>query len=225
MGLFDGKKAAGDPPKRGGLGKRLATIVVALVFVSAALGNCGKQQAQPTEGDDRGKAPVASKEKPEREEPKEIDQLGRFVDEYNAIAETPITPVERFDPHDSSGTHYKREFRLQAFDGSLGLAGTCGDLSVQLVNYGSYGGYYSSRSSFRAYASGPYEQVIEFYRVAARVLDPNVSDASIDEAVEYALSAGGSAVIKDSTINPTILSAHPQRTSEAMLDTGKYAAS
>nr|WP_314638714.1 hypothetical protein [uncultured Olsenella sp.] len=225
MRFSDRKKSNSAVPGRRGLNKKLIAIVIVLIFASSAFGNCGKHE-QTVPKNDQESVPAATQEEPKEEEPNEVDHLARFVDEYNAAAETPIVPAERFDPHDSSGEHYKREFRLSAFNGSLGLAGTCGDLHVNLINYGSYGGSYSSNKSFRVYASGPYEQVIEFYRVAARVLDPNVSETAIDAAVERALDGSGNGVTIDgSSINPTILSARAEVTSEAMLDTDKYAVS
>lgn len=196
---------------RGGGGLRV--ILLALVVI-VALGVFGTRHSSPPteanvpEGESKGDS---------------TDYLMRFVDEYNAIAETKITPGERFSPHDKESPYYRTEFRLGAYNKSLGLAATCGDVSVLVVNYGKQNEYSSGNNDFRVYASGPADQVITFYRVSARVLDPGVSDDAVEAAINHATEYGGNGeVIRGSTINPTTLMIRPRGVSEAMLDTGKY---
>ena len=197
--------------ERGGGGLRV--ILLALVVI-VALGVFGTRHSSPPteanvpEGESKGDS---------------TDYLMRFVDEYNAIAETKITPGERFSPHDKESPYYRTEFRLGAYNESLGLAATCGDVSVLIVNYGKQNEYSSGNNDFRVYASGPADQVITFYRVSARVLDPGVSDDTVEAAINHATEYGGNGeVIRESTINPTTLMIRPRGVSEAMLDTRKY---
>lgn len=196
---------------RGGGGLRV--ILLALVVI-VALGVFGTRHSSPPteanvpEGESKGDS---------------TDYLLKFVDEYNAIAKTKITPGERFSPHDKESPYYRTEFRLGAFNESLGMAATCGDVSVLIVNYGKQNEYSSGNNDFRVYASGPADQVTAFYRVSARVLDPSVSDDAVEDVIGNASEHGeNGGKIRGSSINPTNLILRPNGVSEAMLDTGKY---
>lgn len=196
---------------RGGGGLRV--ILLALVVI-VALGVFGTRHSSPPteanvpEGESKGDS---------------TDYLLKFVDEYNAIADVKIAPGERFSPHDKDSPYYRTEFRLGAYNESLGMAATCGDVSVLIVNYGKQNEYSSGNNDFRVYASGPADQVTAFYRVSAKVLDPSVSDDAIEAAIDDASRYDGNGeVIQGSSINPTILFLRPKGVSEAMLDTRKY---
>lgn len=196
---------------RGGGGLRV--ILLALVVI-VALGVFGTRHSSPPteanvpEGESKGDS---------------TDYLLKFVDEYNAIAETKIEPGERFSPHDKDSPYYRTEFRLGAYNESLGLAASCGGVSVLIVNYGKQNEYSSGNNDFRVYASGPADQVTAFYRVSAKVLDPSVSDDAIEDVIGNASEHGeNGGKIRGSTINPTNLILRPNGVSEAMLDTGKY---
>lgn len=199
-------------PRQGGGRLRAVLIVVAVLLAFGLFGNAGRSPSPPgTSGHDG----VAKEDS--------TDYLLKFVDEYNAIAEAKITPGERFSPHDKDSPHYRTEFRLGAFNESLGMAATCGDVSVLIVNYGKQNKYSSGNNDFRVYASGPADQVTAFYRVSAKVLDPSVSDDAIEAAIDDASRYDGNGeVIQGSSINPTILFLRPKGVSEAMLDTRKY---
>ncbi len=151
--------------------------------------------------------------------PEPVNYLQKFVDEYNAVSASPLTVVEEFSPHEK-GDHYRTEFRLTPYIDSLGLYCTSETLAVSIVNYG------SRKAEFRVYADGPADAVISFYRIAAKILDPNVTDEALDKAVDYAINhAGGNGLlIEGSNIEPTILfAANSTPTAEAMLDTRHYA--
>lgn len=197
--------------ERGGKPK-VILAAFAVLLILGIFGNAGRSPSPPgTSGHDG----VAKEDS--------TDYLLKFVDEYNAIAETKITPGERFSPHDKDSPYYRTEFRLGAFNESLGMAATCGDVSVLIVNYGKQNEYSSGNNDFRVYASGPADQVISFYRVSAKVLDPNVSDDAIEDVIGNASEHGeNGGKIRGSSINPTNLILRPNGVSETMLDTGKY---
>lgn len=200
---------SGSGRGRGGL----RVILLALVVI-VALGVFGtRHSSPPTEAN-----------VPEGESKEDsTDYLSKFVGEYNAIADVKIVPGERFSPHDKESPYYRTEFRLGAYNESLGLAATCGDVSILIVNYGKQNKYSSGNNDFRVYASGPADQVTAFYRVSAKVLDPSVSDDAIEAAIDDASRYDGNGeVIQGSSINPTILFLRPKGVSEAMLDTRKY---
>lgn len=195
-------------------GGKLKVILAAfaVILILSIFGNAGRSPSPPgTSGHDG----VAKEDS--------TDYLLKFVDEYNAIAEAKITPGERFSPHDKDSPHYRTEFRLGAFNESLGMAATCGDVSVLIVNYGKQNKYSSGNNDFRVYASGPADQVTAFYRVSAKVLDPSVSDDAIEDVIGNASEHGeNGGKIRGSSINPTNLILRPNGVSETMLDTGKY---
>ena len=197
--------------ERGGKLKVILAVFAVLLILSI-FGNAGRSPSPPgTSGHDG----VAKEDS--------TDYLLKFVDEYNAIADVKIVPGERFSPHDKESPYYRTEFRLGAFNESLGMAATCGDVSVLIVNYGKQNEYSSGNNDFRVYASGPADQVIAFYRVSAKVLDPNVSDDAIEDVIGNALEHGeNGGKIRGSSINPTNLILRPKGVSEAMLDTRKY---
>lgn len=199
-------------PRQGGGRLKVVLIVVAVLLAFGLFGNSG-----------RSSSPVGVSPSDGGAEEDSTDYLSKFVDEYNAIAETKIEPGERFSPHDKDSPYYRTEFRLGAYNESLGMAASCGDVSVLIVNYGKQNKYSSGNNDFRVYASGPADQVTAFYRVSAKVLDPGVSDDAVEAAINHATEYGGNGeVIRGSTINPTTLMIRPRGVSEAMLDTGKY---
>jgi hypothetical protein len=199
-------------PRQGGGRLKVVLIVVAVLLAFGLFGNAG-----------RSSSPVGVSPSDGGAEEDSTDYLSKFVDEYNAIAETKIEPGERFSPHDKDSPYYRTEFRLGAFNESLGMAATCGDVSVLIVNYGKQNEYSSGNNDFRVYASGPADQVTAFYRVSAKVLDPSVSDDAIEDVIGNASEHGeNGGKIRGSSINPTNLILRPNGVSEAMLDTGKY---
>jgi hypothetical protein len=208
---MDAIAKASRPGERDGRIKA-AFATFAILLALSLLGNVG---CSPSSAGVSGSDGVAKEES--------TDYLLKFVDEYNAIAKTKITPGERFSPHDKESPYYRTEFRLGAYNESLGLAATCGDVSILIVNYGKQNEYSSGNNDFRVYASGPADQVTAFYRVSAKVLDPSVSDDAIEDVIGNASEHGeNGGKIRGSSINPTNLILRPNGVSETMLDTGKY---
>ena len=106
-----------------------------------------------------------------------------FVSNYNKIAKTPITDRIKFDPKDRESGYYRTEYRLTAWDGSIGEAAKIGSAEIEMVNYGSYGGYYEN-NSFRIYVTADsVEEILDIFSVAAKVMDPEITDAEIQETI------------------------------------------
>lgn len=198
-----------EPERRGG---RLRVVFVAFA-VLLVLGIFGSAGCNPSP------AGVSSPGRGVEED--STDYLLKFVDEYNTIAETKIAPGERFAPHDRNGPHYRTEFRLGAYNESLGMTAVCGDVSVLIVNYGKQNEYSPENTDFRVYASGPTDQVTTFYRISAKVLDPSVSGDAVEAAIDDSSKYGGNGeTIQGSHISTTLL--FRRDTLEVMLDTSKY---
>ena len=106
-----------------------------------------------------------------------------FVSNYNKIAKTPITDRIKFDPKDRESGYYRTEYRLTAWDGSIGEAAKIGSAEIEMVNYGSYGGYYEN-NSFRIYVTADsVEEILGIFSAAAKVMDPEITDAEIQETI------------------------------------------
>lgn len=94
---MDAIAKASRPGERGGRIKA-AFATFAILLALSLLGNVG---CSPSSAGVSGSDGVAEEDS--------TDYLLKFVDEYNAIAETKIEPGERFSPHD-------KESQRRAFD-------------------------------------------------------------------------------------------------------------
>lgn len=188
--------------------KALAVILVLILGLTAR----NQYQKQATQNSKKPDTKQSSKQEAPQES---VDYISKFIDKYNASAQTPIEKGEQFDPHDNEGDHYRREFRLSAFDGSVGMAAKCGDLSVDIINYGGYGGFNKQNKSLRVYAFGPKEQIAQFFRAAAPILDSKVSQDDVIEASTEFDSSGYPGHINNSSITSYI---NGGKLAETMLD-------
>ena len=118
------------------------------------------------------------------------DYIENFVSNYNKAAETPITERVKFDPKDRESGYYRTEYRLTAWDGSVGEAGSIGNAKIEMVNYGSYGGYYDN-NSFRVYVTAEsVDEILEIFPIMAKIIDPTVSDGEIQDTIEHVREYG-----------------------------------
>ena len=90
--------------------------------------------------------------------------VNAFVAQYNSTHEVQITDTVQYDPHEqheNSGPYSRTEFRLPAYTKSVGLHGSIGDDSIDLVSFGALGDY----SDFRIYLYQPdndWKQAIQY---------------------------------------------------------------
>lgn len=118
------------------------------------------------------------------------DYIENFVSNYNKVAETPITERVKFDPKDRESGYYRTEYRLTAWDGSVGEAASIGNAKIEMVNYGSYGGYYDN-NSFRVYVTAEsVDEILEMFPIMAKIIDPTVSDGEIQDTIEHVREYG-----------------------------------
>ncbi|MDU1325738.1 MAG: hypothetical protein E6933_11160 [Clostridiales bacterium] len=125
--------------------------------------------------------PEAPIEAPAVEEP-EVEQsmVDVFIERYNATAPTVITDAVEVDVTDEESGHYRTEFRLGAFEGSIAKTGRIGDIVIDIVNCG------WDNDELRIYADGiTQEQAVEIVKYAAPIMDSEVSDADLQDVLDY----------------------------------------
>lgn len=131
------------------------------------------EQEQPTEEPNADKA---TDEKSVAEQ----STVDEFIEEYNAIAPTPITDAVEVDVTDQTSGHYRTEFRLGAFKGAGAKTGKIGDIVIDIVNCG------WQLDELRIYADGiSPEQASEIVKYASPVMDPDVPSDDLQSVLNY----------------------------------------
>ena len=110
--------------------------------------------------------------------------LDAFIAEYNNLADADFAVDEYFDPQDSTGSHYRTEYRLSAWKNGVGASGHIGSFSVDFVAY---------RDGVRMYAQGDTDPATADYagfanmlRDAVKVYSKNADASALDQiATEY----------------------------------------
>lgn len=176
-------------------GKSKKTVAIVVFAVLLLVGACSqafqKKDASPSSGaaqtevaspDSKGGSQAETNAKT----PEKGELISDFVDSFNAASPTKITDTATFDPQDRNSGHYRTEYRLGAFEGSTGMHGKIGDLSIDVVEYGSYNGYWNT-GKLRVYIEGAEAEAHDAFRTAAKVLDPKLPDDAIQGVMdEYA---------------------------------------
>lgn len=130
---------------------------------------------------DSGSAPAEVEAAGQSDQPSDwVDpskaDLQQFIDYYNSKASTPFVQTETFDPKDTSSPHYRREYRLSAWDGSQGVSGTIGTVSVDFVKYS---------SGIRMYAKAQnldFSSIMSVFKDATPIFAPSVTAETLDSA-------------------------------------------
>ena len=148
--------------------KKFMSLTIAMVMVFFLVA-CG------------GNSEEVSTEEPSTEEPiVELSRVDLFIDEYNKVAENYITDIVEVDVTDKESGHYRTEFRLGAFKGSIAKTGKIGDIVIDIVNCG------WQKEELRIYADGiTREQAAEIVKYAAPVMDPDVPSEELQEVLDY----------------------------------------
>lgn len=136
-------------------------------------GQVTSEQERPTE--------VLEVERQADEEPVvEQTMVDVFVEGYNATAPTPITETVEVDVTDKTSGHYRTEFRLGAFEGSIAKTGKIGDAIIDIVNCG------WQLDELRIYVDGiSPEQATEIVKYASPVMDPDMSSEELQDVLDY----------------------------------------
>lgn len=122
-----------------------------------------------------------SAEKTNAEEPVvEQSVVDAFIEGYNATTSTPITDVVEVDVTDKESGHYRTEFRLGTFKGSIAKTGKIGDIVIDIVNCG------WQKDELRIYADDiTPEQAAEIVKYAAPIMDPDVLSEDLQDVLDY----------------------------------------
>ena len=114
------------------------------------------------------------------DEVSDYDVIDTFIEKYNAIADKQLTnPVEIDIPPPE---HYRTEFRLNAYKGAVAKQCTIDNTTVDIVNYGSNGGFWNNDNIRMYLTTDDAEFAVEFFNSAVKVLDPTVTDDDIARA-------------------------------------------
>lgn len=111
--------------------------------------------------------------------------LEDFISRYNELADTPISNSVSFDPTDKESGYYRHEYRLNPWQGSVGEAGKIGESTIEITNYGLYGGFYDENDSIRIhFTTNTIEEIISVTPDLLKALDPSVTEAEIQEVLQ-----------------------------------------
>lgn len=117
----------------------------------------------------------------EDSEEAEVSFLDAFVEKFNENSDVPLEFVEEFTPSDNESEHYRTEFRLSAYSDALGKSYSYGKSTVDLIGRKSWSG-----EIIRIYMDDvKFEQCVNMLRTASPLMDPDIKEDEIEEAVEY----------------------------------------
>ncbi len=164
--------------------KKLFTLVLAIIItlsIVACGNNLDKQPLEePKEEQTAGKQEQSTENSNVEELLVEQSKVDAFIERYNTTAPTPITDVVEVDITDKESGHYRTEFRLGSFKGSITKTGKIGDIVIDIVNCG------WQKDELRIYADGiTPEQAGEVVKYAAPIMDSNVSSEELQDVLDY----------------------------------------
>jgi len=105
--------------------------------------------------------------------------VSKFISDINESGEIKLEFVEDFIPSDKNSSHYRTEFRLDAYRDALGKSYKYGDATIDII-------LSSNGAIERIYMEGAlYEQCENMIRYASPLLDSTVTDSDIQETIDY----------------------------------------
>ena len=144
----------------------LLTIFLCLVLVLSSCGNSSSQEEPATETQGG------------------IEILYSFIDQFNSVSPIQIVDIEECDITDKESGHYRTEFRLTPFQTSISLVGKYSDTSFDIIAYGHNAVNNQDYEDMRIYVSGlSKEQAMEIVKYASPILDSELTNTEIDDAV------------------------------------------
>ncbi len=124
-------QAAKTQKSKSGKWKILAGFLVLCLLVSFCTGgNKSKSDSSNSKEEQQATEQVAETEEPQVEEAAEkpANNGELFIQRYNESCRTePIQAIEEFTPHDRDNPYYEVEFRLPAYDKTLGIHCSIGE--------------------------------------------------------------------------------------------------
>ena len=105
-----------------------------------------------------------------------------LVGTFNETSETQLVFAENFVPSDSTNSHYRHEFRLNAYSDAIGKSYAFGDEIVDTVAHTDiFNGMH-----IRVYSKGiSINAAIQLLTNVSPILDKEISDETINEAIDY----------------------------------------
>ena len=105
-----------------------------------------------------------------------------LVGTFNETSETQLVFAENFVPSDSTNSHYRHEFRLNAYSDAIGKSYAFGDEIVDIVAHTDiFNGMH-----IRVYSKGiSINAAIQLLTNVSPILDKEISDETINEAIDY----------------------------------------
>lgn len=165
-----------------GLLKWMGIVFLALVVIGV-LANLFGDKSEDTASDSASEDTVAVENNGEH-------LIDEFIASYNAAADVDITDTSTFDPQDRESGHYRTEYRLGAWEGSIGMAGSIGESTIDIVCYGSHGGY-AENKDLRVYVTAAStDELMSIFRVAAKAMDDSVTEEELQEVVDHVAEYG-----------------------------------
>ncbi len=108
------------------------------------------------------------------------DYIDAIVNDYNLVAPNKFDYYEDFDVQDKSGVHYRTEFRLSAFNNSIGKSYSFCGKTVDIVAYKTISG----KQIVRIYANYlSLDQSIEIIQYVSQLLDSAITEDVIEDAI------------------------------------------
>ena len=157
-------------------------LVIIMTFSIVACGdNSDKQPLEEPKEEQTAGEQERSTENSGVEEPLvEQSKVDAFIERYNTTAPTSITDVVEVDITDKESGHYRTEFRLGSFKGSIAKTGKIGNIVIDIINCG------WQKDELRIYADGiTPEQAVEIIKYAAPIMDSNVSAEELQDVLDY----------------------------------------
>lgn len=164
--------------------KRYFTFILAIVL-SISLTACGEENDNKNSNETFGQEHLMTDEAVDNtsdtdEQTTGMSKVEKFIEEYNETAANPITETIEFNVKDKDSGHYRTEFRLGAFSNSYAKTGKIKDNSIDIVSYG------RNNEDIRIYVDkGSLEQSKEIVETASPILDSNLSNADIQNVLDY----------------------------------------
>lgn len=148
-------------------------LLSCLILLAIMLTACGTQSTTETQETNAPKGESIAEN-----EPAITDAVSAFIEQYNKIADIPITNPNEIDIHASE--YYRTEFRLNAFKNAVAKRCSIGEATIDIINYGNM-----ANDSIRFYLSTDNEEfAIQVFKTAVSIFDPSATDEEINKAVE-----------------------------------------
>lgn len=107
-----------------------------------------------------------------------------FVNHFNSKSSVKLTYTESFSPQEKSSIHYRTEFRLTAYNDSIGKSYKYNDVTIDLV--ARKPSLNSGNPVIRLYANGgTLEELIAIVEASANFFDPDMTSETIKEITDY----------------------------------------